>query len=154
MNGFRHDSAPLRSQMMDVSKSTWHMKVPEYLSYFYAINQFIFAIGLMDAMLGPLLGTSEEMIPVFTGPVGDFGNMGIAVSAVCLGYMFKIDDSTSPAEIKKIFQVFLAEGLYWGCLALPFAYMQGIMGVMGIAQFGTIVWVLHIGVSALVLYKL
>ena len=130
------------------------MKVPEYLSYFYAFNQFIFAIGLMDSMLGLMLGTSAEMIPLFSGPVGDFGNMGIAVSAVCLGYMFKIDDTTSPEMIKKIFTVFLAEGLYWGCLALPYAYMQGIMGVMGIAQFGTIVWTIHIGLSAYVLYKL
>ena len=136
---------------MGVSKNTWYMKVPEYLSYFYAINQFIFAIGLMDSMLGLMLGTKKEMIPAFTGPVGDFGNMGIAVSALCLGYMFRIDDSTPPADIKRIFQVFLAEGLYWGsCIALPYAYVQGIMGI---AQFGTIVWELHNGVAALVLYK-
>ena len=140
--------------MLDVSKTSWHMKVPEYLSYFYAINQFIFALGLMDAMLGTLLGTSPEMVPVFSGPVGDFGNMGVGISALCLGFMFRIDDSTAPADIKKIFQVFLLEGLFWGAINLPFAYFNGIMGVAGIAQFGTIVWVLHIGVAALVLSKL
>jgi hypothetical protein len=140
--------------MMNVSKSSWHMKVPEYLSYFYAINQTIFALGLMDAMLGPLLGTSDEMVPVFSGPVGDFGNMGVAISALCLGFMFRIDESTAPDQVKKIFQVFLFEGLFWGAFALPFAFVNGIMGVPGIAQFGTLVWVLHIGVSALVLSKL
>jgi len=140
--------------MLDVSKTSWHMKVPEYLSYFYAINQIIFCLGLMDSMLGTVLGTSPEMIPVFSGPVGDFGNMGVAISALCLGFMFRIDDSTAPADVKKIFQVFLFEGLFWGTIALPFAYLNGIMGLAGIAQFGTIVWILHIGVAALVLSKL
>jgi len=140
--------------MMEVSKTSWHMKVPEYLSYFYGINQFIFALGLMDAMLGMMMGTTPEMIPAFTGPVGDFGNMGVGISAFCLGYMFRIDDSTPPAQVKKIFQVFLVEGLFWGCINLPFAYYNGIMGVPGIAQFGTIVWLLHNGVAAYVLAKL
>ena len=139
---------------MEVSKTSWHMKVPEYLSYFYGINQFIFALGLMDSMLGMMLGTSDEMIPAFTGPVGDFGNMGVGISALCFGVMFRIDASTPPELVKKIFQVFLVQGLFWGGINLPFAYMNGIMGVMGIAQFGTIVWVLHIGVAAYVLSKL
>lgn len=130
------------------------MKVPEYLSYFYSINQFIFALGIMDAMLGTMLGTSDEIIPAFTGPVGDFGNMGVGISALCFGLMFRIDESTPPDQVKKIFQVFLLQGLFWGAINLPFAYMNGIMGIMGIAQFGTIVWVLHNGVAVLVLSKL
>jgi hypothetical protein len=140
--------------MLHVSKSSWHMKVPEYLSYFYAFNQFMFALGVVDAMLGPLLGMSDEMVHVFTGPVGDFGSMGVGISALCLGLIFRIDESTAPDQVKKIFQVFLIDGLFWGLIGLPFAFVNGIMGVPGMAQFGTIVWVLHIGVSALVLSKL
>merc|ERR1719473_2304347 len=105
-------------------------------------------------MLSTVMGTSPEMMEPFTGPVGDFGNMGVGISALCLGYMFRIDDSTPAADVKKIFQVFLVEGLFWGCINLPFAFFNGIMGVPGIAQFGTIVWVLHNGVAALVLSKL
>ena len=51
-------------------------------------------------------------------------------------------------------QVFLGIGLFWGCFCLPFAYMNGLMGVPGVAQYGTIVWVIHNGVAILVLSKL
>lgn len=93
-------------KMMDVSPTTWHMKVPEYLSYFYAFNQFMFALGFMDSMLGTMMGTDPAMIPAFTGPVGDFGNFGIGGSSLALGYLMRIEPGKSVSEIKKIFQVF------------------------------------------------
>jgi len=140
--------------MMDVSIASWHMKVPSYVMFFYAFNQISFASGMMDSMLPMTFGTSAEMTPAYTGPVGDFGNFASFISSIALGLMFQIDPSMSKDAIKKIFQVFLFIGLVWGYGIIPWCYMNGIMGMSGVLMFEPIVQVVHIGVSVLALYKL
>ena len=90
--------------MMDVTITSWHMKVPCYLMWFYAFNQFSFASGLMDSMTPMMFGTSEEMLPAYLGPVGDFGNFASFVSNVALGFMFQLDGA-SPDTARKTFKV-------------------------------------------------
>jgi hypothetical protein len=91
--------------MMDPTSSSWHMKVPMFLMWFYAFNQLSFASGMMDAMNGMMFGTSAELLPCYTGPVGDFGNFASFVSSVALGFMFMIDETTPKEAVKKIFMV-------------------------------------------------
>merc|ERR1719506_348513 len=137
---------------MDPTPSSWHMKVPAFLMWFYAFNQVSFASGMMDSMNGMMFGTSAEMLPCYVGPVGDFGNFASFVSSVALGYMFMIDELTPKETVTKIFKAFGAIGATWGFGIIPWCYMNGIMGVPAVAMFGPVA-IFHIAVSALVLSK-
>ena len=68
-----------------------------------AVNQWVFASGLMDSMFPLLLGTSEEMMPIMTGPAGKalFFSNAFALCALC--YVFLPSTGVAP---KTVFQAF------------------------------------------------
>jgi hypothetical protein len=99
------------------------MKVPMFLMWFYAFNQLSFASGMMDAMNGMMFGTSAELLPCYTGPVGDFGNFASFVSSVALGFMFMIDETTPKEAVKKIFMVRRCVASAWRLSADPACHL-------------------------------
>lgn len=64
-------------------------KVPFYALIFYAFNTLTFGLSMMDSMLGPLMGVTDEMMPIVTGPVPDAMFCGYSVVNVVLaGFMY------------------------------------------------------------------
>lgn len=120
--------------MLDVSKGSWVMKFPAYMVWFFAINGFTFASGMMDSMIPTMMGTSAEMMPIMTGPVGDFTFLSNSIGNVALGYMFY---KYVEIDAKLTFAVFSIFTAVWMPL-MYFMYTSTIIGVPGLAQYGTI----------------
>jgi hypothetical protein len=91
-----------------------------------------------------MFGSSPEWIPVLTGPVGKclWLSNAFALSALC--YIFLPQNGVDP---KLVFQSFFIIQLPWIPL-LAYMLSTGVMGIAGIAQFGSF----SITVTALSVY--
>lgn len=98
----------------------------------------------MDPMLPMLFGTTDEWMPIMTGPMGKCLWLSNAFSLSALCYIFLPSSGVAP---KTVFQSFFIIQLPWLPL-LYYMYSTGIMGIMGIAQFG----LFSITVTALSIY--
>jgi len=119
--------------MLEAKPGSWLFMVPAFAMGFYAVNQWSFATGLMDPMIPFLLGTSEEYIPIITGPIGKSLWLSNAFALTALCYLFLPSTGLPP---KTTFQGYFLVQLPWLPL-LVYMYATGILGVMGIAQFGS-----------------
>lgn len=114
------------------------MRLPAYVVFFYAINCTIIPTGVMDPYMQMMFGTSDEMLPVMQGPVGDFAFMSNAVGNWAFGFMLWPDGKNTYQQDKtQIFGVFILFTLAW-IPVLWFMFSNGLMGTIGLMQYGAI----------------
>ena len=108
------------------------VKVPFYGCCFYTVNTLMFGLGLMDSMLGPMMGTPEDKIDIVTSPICDALFCGFAVCNLVIALF--VYPATTKADIKRQQGIF---ALYcFGFLPVMFMMLQaGMMGVTGIGQY-------------------
>jgi hypothetical protein len=109
----------------------------------------MFASGALDSMIGTMMGSSEEWIPVMTGAFGDFCFLSNALGQALAGFLFLELVKTDAKKVFQLSTIFLA-------LWMPLLYMmfaKGIMGVPGVAQYGSIM-VVSLGIQGYTLNTL
>ena len=119
--------------MLEVKPGSWLFSVPAFAMGFYAMNQWFLATGLLVPFYGLMFGTSDEMMPLMTSELATafWLSNAFALSALC--YLFL---PSTGVDQKIVFQGFFIIQLPWIPL-LGYMFSTGLMGVMGIAQFGT-----------------
>jgi len=122
--------------LMDVPSfaAEFTFKVPAFAGIFYAFNTLAFSLGLMDAMLVPLLGTPVESLPIVTSSIVDALFMGFFVVNLLIGVLVYPFSFMNQETVK--FQQKMAAAFYFGFL--PVMYMMfsaGMMGAMGVGQY-------------------
>ena len=130
------NAAPLlRAQinMLEVTKGSFLFKVPAFAMGFYAFNQWLLSTGLMVPFYGLMFGTSDEMMPLMTSELAQAFWLANAFSLTALCYLFLPSTGLDP---KIVFQGFFIVQLPWIPL-LGYMYTTGLMGIPGIAQFGS-----------------
>lgn len=109
-------------------------KIPFFVSVFYTFNTLTFGLSMMDSMLGPFMGVSDEMMPIVTGPVPDAMFLGYSVvNLIIAGYMYPY--SFLPQQAVKGQQL-LAAAFFIGFLPIMFIFFKvGLLGLMGFAPY-------------------
>ena len=125
-------------------------KIPFYALIFYTFNTLTFGLSLMDSVLGPMMGVTEEMMPIVTGSVPDAMFLGYSVvNLVLAGFMYPY--SFLPQEAVKGQQL-LAALFFIGFLPIMFVFFNvGLLGLMGIVPYAVMNTAL--GVVALLNYQ-
>ena len=114
--------------MMDVTTTSWHTKIPTYMHLFYTFNSILIVSGVMDPMMPIAFGTSLEMMPVITGPAGDFAFLSSIPSFLALAYLLW-PEGKSVEQLKTNFLVRdpLFVPMYVSCLHLSRVMLHGWM---------------------------
>ena len=74
--------------LMDVPSSyTLMHKIPSFFMFFYAFNGLIFGLGLMDSMIGMMMGTEPAMIPTMTSEAMDCMFFFVAMCQVVIAIL-------------------------------------------------------------------
>ena len=119
--------------MLEVKTGSWLFFVPAFAMGFYAANQWFLATGLMVPYYSLLFGTSDEMMPLMTSELAEalWLSNAFALSALC--YLFL---PSTGVDQKTVYKAFFMVQLPWIPL-LAYMFSTGLMGVAGIAQFGS-----------------
>ena len=107
------------------------MKLPFYAMVFYTVNTFMFAVGLMDTMLVPMMGTKEEMVSVVTSPLLDGCFFGFTLCNATIAALIYPMGSTAVVKFQQLVTACFMFGFY---IIMYFFYNAGMMGVPGVAQ--------------------
>ena len=118
--------------MLETTKGSWLIKYPAYLSFFFAFNGFSFASGAMDSMIPMMMGTTEEWLPIITGPFGDFCFISNSIANMGIGFLWL--ELIKTGDLRTAFTIFMIVLAAWIPL-LGFMFVNGIMGVPGVAQY-------------------
>jgi len=122
--------------LMDVPSfaSSFLFKVPAFGALFYAFNTLSFGLGLMDAMLVPLMGTPVESLPIVTSSIVDALFTGFFETNIVIGILTYPFSFMNQETIK--FQQTMAAVFYFAFLPVMFMMLHaGMMGLMGVGQY-------------------
>ena len=100
-------------------------------------------------MIPTMMGTDAEWLPIMTGAFGDFCFISNALAQLAMGIMLL---ELVKYDAKKTFQISFTFLVLWSPL-LYFMFSNGIMGVPGVAQYGTIM-VVSMGIQGYTLKEL
>ena len=109
-------------------------KVPAYGCFFYTFNTLAFGLGLMDAMLVPMMGTPVESLPIVTSSICDALFCGYTVVNLVIALLVYPFSFMNKETVK--FQQLVACVFYFGFLpVMAKMYFAGMMGMIGVGQY-------------------
>jgi hypothetical protein len=117
------------------SSYTTIQKVPAYAVGFYAFNTACLALGLLDSLLIPLFGTSEDMVGTMTSDPIHYMFFFVSLlqtSSAFLVYPYEFLPKEAVKGQQLIYAILIVT--FYPLLYLFFA--KGMIGIPGLAQYG------------------
>lgn len=103
-------------------------EVPFYAMCFYTVNTLMFATGMMDSMLVPMMGTSEAALPTVQGPIVKSMFFGFTVCNAAIAALLSSGE--------KYTQLVAACFMFGFAGPMAAMFKSGMMGVPGLLQYG------------------